>query len=248
MKDNKDNKDNNTVTQYLAALSLMIFVGMIPFSVMRNDRLVYAQSKAKTPALKRVVPAPAPVVVPAGVQVVMSDGTTQTYGLGTWLAFQTGLLRVYPPTQYVNQLALYQATTNNWKVNRAGRNIQIWVNGLMYMPYQGANAIMACPVVNNINTLDPLPINYLVVTNPDNTKSVQFTTYTINPDGSPNAIRVDPPGSKPLTAIRVGDYFVAGQMITPRVTDPDGIPAYNCDGQFFSYWSQDSMVVSAYLY
>lgn len=69
--------------------------------------------------------------VPVGIVVKMSDGSLQTASLGTWLTFQNGTLRVIFPLQYVNQTAVYQVESGSFKYNRAGRNIQVWRNGLL---------------------------------------------------------------------------------------------------------------------
>lgn len=80
---------------------------------------------------------------PKGVVVKMSDGSTQDYTLGTWLTFQNGSLRVIFPLQYVNQLAERQAD-GTYKLNRPGRNIQVWRNGLMQTPWTAGKSL-TCP-------------------------------------------------------------------------------------------------------
>jgi hypothetical protein len=74
--------------------------------------------------------ATAAAATPVGVVVQMSDGTTQTVTLGTWLTFQNNQLRVIFPTQYVNQPATLQGD-GTWLYNRAGRNVQVWRNGVL---------------------------------------------------------------------------------------------------------------------
>ena len=65
-----------------------------------------------------------------GVLVTMSDGTTKTYTLGSWLAFSGATLRAVMPTQYVGQICVLQAD-GSWKYPAPGRNVQIWRNGLL---------------------------------------------------------------------------------------------------------------------
>jgi hypothetical protein len=70
------------------------------------------------------------VPFPVAIVVQMSDGTQKPISLGAWLAFENGVLRVVAPTQYVNQPAIMQPS-GAWLYNRAGRNIQVWRNGLL---------------------------------------------------------------------------------------------------------------------
>lgn len=84
-----------------------------------------------------------PTPTPKGVVVRMSDGSTLDYTLGTWLTFQNGMLRVIFPLQYVNQIADRQSD-GTYKLNRPGRNIQVWRNGLMQTPWT-AGKVMTCP-------------------------------------------------------------------------------------------------------
>jgi hypothetical protein len=93
-----------------------------------------AKIRKKNPikkAITALVGAPqASPATPVGVQVVMSDGSVQTYPLGVWLMFQNGQLRGVMPTQYVNQIATVQPD-GTWKYTRPGRNVQVWRNGLL---------------------------------------------------------------------------------------------------------------------
>lgn len=80
---------------------------------------------------------------PVGIQVMMSDGSVQTFSIGQWLVFAPtsascapacppgqGQLRGLFPTQYVNQIATIQPD-ESWKYTRPGRNVQVWRNGIL---------------------------------------------------------------------------------------------------------------------
>jgi hypothetical protein len=80
-------------------------------------------------------------LTPVGVAVTMSDGSTQTFTLGAWIEFASGSgcspacpsggqLRGIFPTQYVGQPCAMQ-TNGTWTYTRAGRNVQVWRNGLL---------------------------------------------------------------------------------------------------------------------
>jgi hypothetical protein len=83
---------------------------------------------------KAIVGAPASPTAtpptPVGVQVVMSDGSVQTFPLGLWLEFKNSTLKGVFPTQYVNQIATVQPD-GTWKYTRPGRNVQVWRNGVL---------------------------------------------------------------------------------------------------------------------
>ena len=94
-------------------------------------------------ALKPHLSAPltAGPVTPVGVQVMMSDGTVQTFPLGIYVEFATGgvcspacpsgfQLRGIFPTQYVGQIAVVQPD-GTWKYPKPGRNVQVWRNGVL---------------------------------------------------------------------------------------------------------------------
>ena len=95
---------------------------------------VPAKIRKKSPFKKAIAalvghPGASPAT-PVGVQVVMSDGSVQTYPLGVWLMFQNGQLRGVMPTQYVNQIATVNAD-GSWTYPKPGRNVQVWRNGVL---------------------------------------------------------------------------------------------------------------------
>ena len=92
--------------------------------------------------------------VPVGVQVLMSDGSVQTYPLGIYLQFQGTILRGIFPTQYVNQNAVLQPD-NSWKYPKPGRNVQIWRNGVLQRPGADYNLDQANATVIPLTTWAP---------------------------------------------------------------------------------------------
>jgi hypothetical protein len=115
--------------------------------------------------------APKAGVVPVGVQVVMSDGSIQTYPLGIYLQFQNGNLRGIFPTQYVNQIAVVQPD-GSWKYPKPGRNVQVWRNGLLQR--QGPDYTLNQAAATIIPVSYPDATGKLVAWNTDDYVTVAF--------------------------------------------------------------------------
>lgn len=160
---------------------------------------------------------------PTAVMVRMSDGTTQDYPLGIYLLFQSGKLRGIFPTQYVGQPLIRQPYTGpsdlTWKLNRPGRNVQIWRNGLLQQPYTGATFL--CPQPYR---------QYKVVADPSGSWKVDFST------------------GSPVSSVVLGDYTLTGDMIKPRYADSQGVPYASCEGNLMYPWAPEDLLQAAYLY
>lgn len=162
---------------------------------------------------------------PTAVVVRMSDGTTQDYPLGIYLLFQAGKLRGIFPTQYVNQYAIRQPFTTvddlAWKLNRPGRNVQVWRNGVTQMPYSGATMLCAQP----------------------------YKKFVVKQDSSGRwfADFADPAATD-VTQIPYGDYTLTADVIKPRYRDGTGKPYATCDGDLLTSWSPNDLIQTAYLY
>jgi len=87
-----------------------------PAQVKKKNWFVRMIDNKMTRAVVGANPPTASTATPVGVQVLMSDGTTQTFTLGVWIEFASGAgcspacaggqLRGIFPTQYVNQIAV----------------------------------------------------------------------------------------------------------------------------------------------
>lgn len=162
---------------------------------------------------------------PKGVVVRMSDGTTQDFPLGIYLLFQNSTLRGIFPTQYVNQPANRQPFTSNddvtWKLNRPGRNIQVWRNGLHQAPYTGYTILCAQP----------------------------YKRFTLVQDAVGNWSTKYDNTVPEITTIPMGDYTMVGDLIKPRFKDGAGRPYFDCDGNIFGRgWDPNDLILTAYLY
>ena len=150
----------DTASKTIASLQEQIYSLHADIQKLQPIPVIKPKSQMKTAAA---------AATPQGVEVSMSDGTTQVFPLGVWIEFASGSgcspacptggqLRGIFPTQYVNQIAVVQAD-GTWIYPHPGRNVQVWRNGVLQRLATGTPPANGDYTLNQATaTLTPLPV------------------------------------------------------------------------------------------